>query len=54
MTVYAHHMGQSGEVSMNLELPTHVWNYMTAFCFAVFTLVILRQVIDIVRKMRDL
>jgi TRAP-type C4-dicarboxylate transport system permease small subunit len=54
MTVYARHMGESGEVSMNLELPTHAWIYITAFCFAVFTLIILRQVIETVRKLRNL
>jgi TRAP-type C4-dicarboxylate transport system permease small subunit len=54
MTVYAHHMEQTGEVSMNLELPTHVWLYVTAFCFAVFTLTILRQIIETARKLREL
>lgn len=54
MTAYGRHMGQSGEVSMNLELPTHAWIYITAFCFGIFTLIILRQLIETVRKLRGL
>ena len=46
MTVYANTMKESGEVSMNLELPEHFVIYVTAFCLLVFTLIILRDIIN--------
>ena len=46
MTVYANTMKASGEVSMNLELPEHFVIYVTAFCLLVFTLIILRDIIN--------
>ena len=52
MTVYAKTMEESGEVSMNLELPEHWIIYVTSVCLLVFTLIILRDVIDNVRKLR--
>lgn len=52
MTVYARTMQESGEVSMNLELPEHLIVYITAFCLLVFTLNILQSVIQNVRKLR--
>lgn len=51
MTVYARTMQESGEVSMNLELPEHLIVYITAFCLLVFTLNILQSVIQNVRKL---
>jgi len=51
MTVYANTMKASGEVSMNLELPEHVVIYLTAFCLLVFTLIILRDIINSIRKL---
>jgi len=53
MTVYANTMKASGEVSMNLELPEHVVIYMTAFCMLTFTLIILRDILDNIRKLRS-
>ncbi len=50
MAVYAHTMQESGEVSMNLELPEHVIIYLTAFCLVVFTLIILKDIIANIRK----
>ena len=52
MAVYARTMQESGEVSMNLELPEHLIVYITAFCLLVFTLSILRSVIRNIRKLK--
>jgi len=52
MAVYAHTMQESGEVSMNLELPEHAIIYVTAFCLVVFTLIILKDVINNIDKLK--
>ena len=52
MTVYAYTMQESGEVSMNLELPEHFIIYVTAICLLVFTLVILKDILDNIRKLK--
>ena len=54
MAVYAHTMQESGEVSMNLELPEHAIIYVTAFCLVVFTLIILKDVIINIGKLKNL
>ena len=54
MTVYANTMKESGEVSMNLEFPEHVIIYLTAFCLVVFTLIILKDIISNIRKLKNL
>ena len=53
MTVYANTMKESGEVSMNLELPEHVIIYVTAFCLMTFTLIILRDMLNNIRKLKS-
>ena len=53
MNVYAHTMQESGEVSMNLELPEHMIIYVVAFCFLIFLLIILQDTIQNIRKLRD-
>jgi len=53
MAVYAHTMQASGEVSMNLELPEHAIISVTAFCLVVFTLIILKDVIHNIRKLKN-
>ena len=53
MTVYADTMKESGEVSMNLEFPEHVIIYLTAFCMVVFTLIILKDIINNIRKIKN-
>jgi TRAP-type C4-dicarboxylate transport system permease small subunit len=53
MTVYANTMKESGEVSMNLELPEHAIIYVTAFCILTFTLVILRDMLNNIRKLKS-
>jgi TRAP-type C4-dicarboxylate transport system permease small subunit len=53
MTVYANTMRDSGEVSMNLELPEHLVIFVTAFCLLIFTLIILRDIINNIRKLKS-
>jgi len=53
MTVYASTMEKSGEVSMNLEFPEHWVIYVTAFCLLVFTLIILRDILNNIRKLKS-
>ena len=53
MTVYARTMQESGEVSMNLELPEHVIIYVSAFCLLVFSLNIMQTVINNIRKLKS-
>ena len=53
MTVYASTMEKSGEVSMNLELPEHWVIYVTAFCLLIFTLIILRDILNNIRKLKS-
>jgi len=53
MTVYANTMRESGEVSMNLELPEHLVIFVTAFCLLIFTLIILRDIINNIRKLKS-
>jgi TRAP-type C4-dicarboxylate transport system permease small subunit len=52
MTVYARTMQESGEVSMNLELPEHFVIYFAAICLLVFTLIILKDIIDNIGKLK--
>ena len=54
MAVYAHTMQESGEVSMNLELPEHTVIYITAFCLVVFTLIILKDILSNLGKLKKL
>ena len=53
MTVYARTMKDSGEVSMNLELPEYYIIYITAFCLLIFTLIILQDIIGNLRKLKS-
>ena len=53
MTVYANTMKESGEVSMNLEFPEHLVIYVTALCLLTFTLVILRDILNNIRKLKS-
>lgn len=52
MTVYATDMQSSGEVSMNLQFPTYYIIYSVAFCFVIFTLILLYDIIENIRKLR--
>jgi len=53
MATYARTMQLSGEVSMNLELPQHYIIYVTGFCFFIFTLIILEELIHNFRKLKS-
>jgi len=52
MTVYASTMQESGEVSMNLELPEYLVIYLAAFCLLTFSLIILKDIITNIRKLK--
>jgi TRAP-type C4-dicarboxylate transport system permease small subunit len=52
MALYARTMQRSGEVSISLELPEFAIIYVTSFCFLLFTLVILKDIFDIIGKIR--
>ena len=53
MYVYADTFRKSGEVSMNLELPEHVIIYLTAFCFLIFALTILEDIVNALKLLRE-
>jgi TRAP-type C4-dicarboxylate transport system permease small subunit len=53
MAVYAGDIHHSGEVSMNLQFPTYYIIYVEAFCFVIFTLIILYDIIDNIKKLRN-
>lgn len=50
MALYAITLQESGEVSMNLELPTYYVVFALAFCFAVFALCLLRDALKVISK----
>lgn len=52
MFLYADTMHQSGTVSMSLELPEHVVIYIVAVCFLIFSLVLVRDIVFNVQKLR--
>ena len=53
MAIYASEMHKSGEVSMNLEFPEYSIIYVVAFCFVIFSLIILRDIIQNITKLRS-
>lgn len=53
MAAYASDIHHSGEVSMNLQFPTYYVIYVVAFCFIIFTLIILHDIIDNIKKLRS-
>jgi len=50
MALYTRTMKASGEVSMNLEIPAYLIIAVVAFCFLVFTLVIVQDLVQALRK----
>ena len=52
MAVYAQTMQNSGEVSMNLELPEHVIIYITSFCFLMFFLLIIQDITRYIKLLK--
>ena len=53
MTRYALTIQKSGEVSISLKFPEYLIIYVVAFCMLIFTLIIVRDILDISRKMRN-
>lgn len=53
MTLYAHTMQKSGEVSISLELPEYMIIYATSFCFLIFSLIIFQDIIDNIGKLKN-
>lgn len=49
---YAWKMMESGEVSMNLELPEYLFIFVVAFCFVVFSLIIIKGIVENFEEMR--
>ena len=52
MTLYAATIQASGTVSMSLELPEHVISYIVSGCFLIFSLVIIRDIITNIHKLK--
>lgn len=50
MFIYAYSVAESGERSMNLELPMHYLVYVLAFGFLIFVLMILKDIIGFFSK----
>jgi len=53
MTVYARTIQKSGEVSMNLEFPEYTIIFITAFCFLIFCLTILEDIITSIQQLPE-
>jgi len=53
MFLYADTIHKSGTVSMSLELPEHVIIYVVAVCFLIFGLVIVKDILVNVQKLRE-
>jgi len=53
MLLYAQTMQRSGEVSMNLELPTHAVIYLLSFYFLIFALVICMDIMYNFKKLKN-
>ncbi len=49
---YAHKMQESGELSMNLQLPEYVIIYILAGGFVIFTLIIINSIFQTLSKLR--
>ena len=53
MMAYAYTMQESGEVSVILGFPEYTIIYLTSFCFLIFTLNIIRDVIHDIHHLRN-
>lgn len=51
MADYAGTMRESGQVSMNLEFPEHLIIYAVSFCFLIFTLLIIKDIVNLLRQL---
>jgi len=54
MTLYAHTMQTSGEVSVILEFPEYVIIYIASFCFLIFSMIIVQDIINTIKKLKDI
>lgn len=52
MFVYAQTLQRTGEETVNLALPLFIFIYALSFCMVVFTLTILRNILEIIQKLR--
>ncbi|MGD9878212.1 MULTISPECIES: TRAP transporter small permease [Desulfococcus] len=53
MIDYALKMKKSGEVSMNLELPEYLTLVVTAFCFGMLSLVVIKGLVDNIERIKE-
>lgn len=53
MLVYAGTLRESGEESMNLRLPEYLVVYVMSFCIGIFTLMIIKDMIININKLRS-
>jgi len=54
MFLYAHDIQESGEVSMNIELPIYMIIYLLAFGLLVFSITIVEVIIKDIKQLREL
>jgi len=54
MFMYGNTMKESGEVSMNLELPEHLIIYIVACSFFIFSIIIIQTISTNIRKLKNL
>ena len=52
MALYGHTMYKSGQVSMNLQMPEHIFIFVCAACFLVFFLMILLEIFQNINTLR--
>jgi TRAP-type C4-dicarboxylate transport system permease small subunit len=53
MIRYALTIQESGELSISLKFPEYLIIYVVAFCMLIFTLIIVRDILDTARKLRN-
>ena len=53
MVEYGFKMRDSGEVSMNLELPEYIIIFIVGFCFAAFSGTIIKRMLESLSKLRE-
>jgi len=51
MFLYADTIHKSGTVSMSLELPEHLIIYIVAVCFLIFSLMIMKDIVENIQKL---
>jgi TRAP-type C4-dicarboxylate transport system permease small subunit len=52
MFLYARTMQRSGEVSMNLEIPEYLIIYVSSFCFLIFFIMIIQDIITYKKQLK--